>query len=160
MTGADTALPAEVPAKLPAVLLVLKGLDIGGIERLVVDLATALARRGAVVEVAVVNDRRDQLIGAHTIVLPHGIDPLAIAAAAEARTSRSSPFVTAITVASHRDPKNYPNLLRGVRAAIDRGAALRVVAVGEGPAWRRIVRWQLSSAWPTWSSSATRHLMC
>ena len=45
------------------VLLVAKGLDIGGIERMVVDLANALERHGAEVHVAVVNDRRDALMG-------------------------------------------------------------------------------------------------
>lgn len=227
------------------VLLVTKGLDIGGIERIVVDLAGGLAKRGCVVEVAVVNDRRDRLVGAlgtdivlhrlggsdrigfgasrrlahlvtsdrfdvvhvhgplpatvarltrhhrpivttsHTlwsalrwytrvawratvrqdaavvavsaavaaslpravsdrvIVLPHGVDPSSIrdaaALAAAERATRDldgtspSPEVTAIAVASHRDVKNYPNLLRGVKIAREHGARLRLIAVGEGP---------------------------
>jgi glycosyltransferase involved in cell wall biosynthesis len=217
------------------VLLVSKGLDIGGIERIVVDLARGLSRRGARVEVAVVNDRRDRLaspladagivlhrlggtdhigwsaarrlarlvaeprfdvvhvhgplpavlarlaprhrpvittshtvwgalrrptrvawrvtagrdattlavsavvaaslprrVARRTLVLPHGVDPAAIAAA-ERVGGDTSEVVTAVTVASHRDPKNYPNLLRGIRAAVDAGAPVRLVAVGEGP---------------------------
>lgn len=222
----------------PRVLLVTKGLDIGGIERIVVDLALGLARRGAAPEVAVVNDRRDGLMGtldaarvpvhrlggtdriggagawhlarlaaarrfdvvhvhgplpaivarlaprhrpvvttshtlwrglraparvgwrltasrdaaavavsaavaaslpravaAHTRVIPHGVDPEAIAAAlAAAGTRDESPdVVTAVAVASHRDVKNYPNLLRAIRLARDAGAPVRLVAVGEGP---------------------------
>lgn len=45
----------------PRVLLVLKGLDLGGLERMVVDLALVLGPGWA--EVAVINDRRDQLAG-------------------------------------------------------------------------------------------------
>ena len=43
------------------VLLVTKGLDLGGVERVVVDLAVGLSARGVDVEVAVVNSRRDRL---------------------------------------------------------------------------------------------------
>ncbi len=43
-------------------LLVTKGLDIGGIERMVVGLAVGLTRRGITTEVAVVNGERDRLI--------------------------------------------------------------------------------------------------
>ena len=43
------------------VLLVTKGLDLGGVERVVVDLAIGLSARGVDVEVAVVNSRRDRL---------------------------------------------------------------------------------------------------
>jgi glycosyltransferase involved in cell wall biosynthesis len=220
------------------VLLVAKGLDIGGIERIVVDLAVGLARRGAAPEVAVVNDRRQGLLGvldaegvtvhrlggtdrigvtaawrlgrlasarrfdvvhvhgplpaivarltpwhrpvittshtlwsglrapvrlgwrttapldaatvavsaavaaslpaavaARTRVIPHGVDPAAIAATVASvgpRPERPA-VVTAVTVASHRDVKNYPNLLRAVRAALSAGTALRLVAVGDGP---------------------------
>jgi glycosyltransferase involved in cell wall biosynthesis len=39
-----------------------------------------------------------------------------------------------VAVASHRDAKNYPNLLRAIRLAIDAGAKLRLVTVGDGPA--------------------------
>lgn len=45
------------------VLLVVKGLDLGGIERMVVDLAVDAHRRGEHVAVAVVNQRRDALVG-------------------------------------------------------------------------------------------------
>ena len=43
------------------ILLVTKGLDIGGIERMVVGLSMGLQQRGHHVEVALVNDRRDRL---------------------------------------------------------------------------------------------------
>ena len=223
---------------LPSVLLVTKGLDIGGIERIVVDLAIALAHRGVSVEVAVVNDQRDQLtslltdagvvvhglggtdrigapsarrlanlvadprfdvvhvhgplpavvarlaprhrpivttshtpfgalrwptqlawqmtarrdsatvavsavvaaslprkVAARTVVIPHGVDPTAIARTLANLRPRSAPddTVTAVTVASHRDAKNYPNLLRAVKVARDSGAPLCLVAVGAGP---------------------------
>ena len=39
-----------------------------------------------------------------------------------------------VTVAGHRDAKDYPNLLRAMRHAVDLGANLRVTAVGDGPA--------------------------
>lgn len=218
------------------VLLVTKGLDIGGIERMVVDLAKGLAREGAAVHVAVVNDRRDRLLSqldqspvtvhrlggsdrigwragwrlarlvrssdfdvvhvhgplpsivarlvpggrpvvttshtplsalrrptrlawrltargdaatiavsaavtasmpartsGRTVVIPHGLDSEAIAAARARGRRPLDEEVLAVTVASHRDAKNYPNLLRAVRAAGDRGAALRLIAVGDGP---------------------------
>jgi glycosyltransferase involved in cell wall biosynthesis len=220
----------------PRTLLVTKGLDIGGIERIVVDLAVGLSRRGAAVEVAVVNDERDGLAGvlrdagvavhglggtdlvglpaavrlarlarqgrfdvvhvhgplpavvarlvpsptsivttAHTLwagvraparaawrataardaasvavsaavvasmprrlaartrVIPHGVDPDAVAAARAAAPSGGGEAVTAVAVASHRDVKNYPNLLRAVAVARAGGAQLRLVAVGTGP---------------------------
>ena len=41
--------------------------------------------------------------------------------------------MVAIAVASHRDAKNYPNLLRAVRHARGRGSSVRLVAVGDGP---------------------------
>jgi glycosyltransferase involved in cell wall biosynthesis len=227
----------------PRILLVTKGLDLGGIERIVVDLASGLAARGVDVEVAVVNSERDRLIpplvdagvtvhrlggsdlvgvgasrrlvalirsggfdvihvhgplpavvarlGAlrsaatvmttsHTpwtslrpttrtlwratsgldvaavavssavagslprrsrsriTVIPHGIDPARIAAARAAANrspaSSSGGAITVVAVASHRDAKNYPNLLRAIRLAIDAGAKLRLVTVGDGPA--------------------------
>jgi glycosyltransferase involved in cell wall biosynthesis len=224
-------------------LLVTKGLDLGGIERVVVDLATGLTDLDVAVDVAVVNADRDRLIrslveagvtvhrldgsdligvgaalrlvrlvrsGAFDVVhvhgplpatvvrlaavgtearvvttshtpwtslrrttrllwrvtarldaaavavssavaaslpastqqrtaaIPHGVDPNRIAAARAAvdRSANRSPdgTVTAVTVASHRDVKNYPNLLRAVRHAIDAGADLRLIAIGDGPA--------------------------
>jgi glycosyltransferase involved in cell wall biosynthesis len=233
-------MPGRPPLRL---LLVAKGLDLGGIERVVVDLAAGLTDRGVAVDVAVVNADRDRLvpplveagvtvhrldgsdligvggavrlvrlvrsgafdvvhvhgplpaavvrlaaIGAevrvvstsHTpwtslrritrlcwrvtarldaaaiavssavaaslpastrrraTVIPHGVDPNRIAVArttVDRPANRSSDgTVTAVTVASHRDVKNYPNLLRAVRHAIDTGADLRLVAVGDGPA--------------------------
>ena len=220
------------------VLLVTKGLDIGGIERIVVDLAVGLTAAGSVVEVAVVNEGRAGLLGllqaagvpvhglsgtdrigwpaarrlsrltaagrfdvvhthgplpaivarlapnhrpivtsshtlwtalrppvrvawrataardaasvavsavvaaslplsiaARTRVIPHGVDPEAIRVAREAAGDRPlvPDVVTAVAVASHRDVKNYPNLLRAVGVARDSGVAVRLVAVGEGP---------------------------
>jgi glycosyltransferase involved in cell wall biosynthesis len=51
-----------------------------------------------------------------------------------ARTNHRDAFprMAAITVASHRDAKNYPNLLRAVRTAVDSGAALGLLAIGDG----------------------------
>lgn len=226
------------PAATMRVLLVTKGLDLGGIERVVVDIATGLSARGIDVDVAVVNSHRDRLAPAleaagitlhrldgsdmigpgaarrlaaliehghydvvhvhgplpavvarlatrgrrlittsHTpwgslrlptrmawratdrldaasiavsaavaaslptrarrraVVIPHGIDPTRVAAALDAARlrPRSDEHVTVITVASHRDAKNYPNLLHGVRAALDRGAPIRLVTIGDGP---------------------------
>ena len=220
----------------PRVLLVSKGLDLGGLERIVIDLALGLTAAGAAVEVAVVNDRRDALIAtletagvtvhrlggtdrvgvgaarrlmqlaraqrfdvvhahgplpavlvrlaaphnsastAHTpwsalrrvtraalrltgrreqagvavsaavqasmprsmarrsIVIPHGIDASAVRSArSNASANQGHDAVVAIAVASHRDAKNYPNLLRAVRHARGRGADVRLVAVGDGP---------------------------
>ena len=218
------------------VLLVTKGLDIGGIERMVVDLANALARHGADVHVAVVNDRRDALLGqlqlpaahvhrlggtdhmgwrsiralarlvrsdafdvvhvngplpavvarlvpgrrpivttSHTPlralhpltrwawrltarldaapiavsaavaasmpariaariqVIPHGLDVKAVEAARAHANHRTDDRVRLVTVASHRNAKNYPNLLRAVHLAIRKGADVSLVAVGDGP---------------------------
>ena len=69
------------------------------------------------------------------IVIPHGIDPDRITTArdAVAERPRTGDEVTVIAVASHRDAKNYPNLLHGLRAAIDLGASIRLVTVGDGP---------------------------
>lgn len=53
----------QARAAEPRVLLVVKGLDLGGIERMVADLAIGLHERGVPVEVAVVTDRRNRLAG-------------------------------------------------------------------------------------------------
>lgn len=222
----------------PRVLLVVKGLDLGGLERVVVDLAAGLARAGTPVEVAVVNERRHQLwdelaatgvpvhglggtdrVGpaaarrlaalvrrtghdvvhahgplpsvvarlvttrasvistAHTpftslhpasralwrgtawrdaavvavsgavaaslpgrsrrraTVIPHGVDAARIDVLLGARSgepARDGPLQL-ITLASHRSAKNYPNLLRALRHALDRGADLHLTALGDGP---------------------------
>ncbi|MEI8237845.1 MAG: glycosyltransferase [Actinomycetota bacterium] len=219
------------------VLFVVKGLDIGGLERVVVDLARGLLGQGVAVEVAVANGRRDALVAelldlevrvhrlggtdriglsaarrlrrlvcdprfdvvhvhgplpaavvrttrgrrpvvttAHTpwfgmrwitrsmwrltlradtatvavansvrmsfpahararmVVLPHGVDLAAAARArASARPSLVGAEVVALVVASHREVKNYGNLLRALRLSRDRGAPLRLVAIGDGP---------------------------
>lgn len=232
--------PATVGADAPRVLLVVKGLDIGGIERMVVDIALGLAARKTDVEVAVVNSRRDRLIPqlekesvvvrrldgsdrigfrgvwglsrlvrsgrfdvihvhgplpsvvvrlvarrraivttSHTlwsglrwptrlmwratasrdaatvavsaavaaslpagaseraIVIPHGLDHDSMRAALDVgpvvSINETEPSAQIIVVASHRDVKNYPNLLQAIRIALDLGARVRVKAVGEGP---------------------------
>jgi glycosyltransferase involved in cell wall biosynthesis len=221
----------------PRVLLFTKGLDLGGLERVVVDLAVTMHKQGVPVEVAVVNDDRDALAGvltdnaiplhllggtdtigieaarrfaqlvhrgpfdvvhahgplptvvarllsgrtpvvstSHTIwtavhpatralwsmtatrdaatvavsaavadslpthtknpvVIPHGVDPVAIkdaSAAAERARARRFP-VTAVTVASHRPAKDYPTLLLALELAVGMGADLGLIAVGDGP---------------------------
>jgi glycosyltransferase involved in cell wall biosynthesis len=230
-----------------SVLLVTKGLDIGGIERIVVDLAIGLNRRGIRTEVAVVSGARAQMLpllndvgievhdlggsdrigfGAarrlvslasggrfdvvhvhgplpsiiarlrigdsklvttsHTpwtslrsgtramwrltawrddaitavstavadslpgagrkrcTVIPHGVDTERVARARTAtKAQRGHAEQIAIVVASHRDAKNYPNLLHGFRIARDLGAQVRLVCIGDGPgldAHRRLAR--------------------
>ncbi len=82
--------------------------------------------------------------GRRALVIPHGIDPERAAAAsaagrgAGAANAASSgddadASVTVVAVASHRDVKNYPNLLQATRFAIDAGARIRLVGVGDGP---------------------------
>ncbi len=226
------------------VLLVTKGLDLGGIERVVTDLALGLASEGVNVEVALVNSARDRLahvieaagitvhrldgsdtigiaatrrlvglasdptydivhvhgplpsalvrlatrgkrtvttshtpwrslrsptrlawratarldaatiavssavaeslphhIARRVVVLPHGIDPARIDAALLAAGRQGKvrscqavgEDVIVMTVASHRDAKNYPNLLRGVQRARQAGAPIRLITIGEGP---------------------------
>lgn len=215
----------------PSVLLVTKGLDLGGIERIVADLAIGLHHRGQRVAVAIVNPARDRLVPAieragvevhrlggtdrigwrapnrlrrlhdsadiihahgpavasvvrlvaarrsvvstahtpwHSVdrrsraawratyrrdaatvavghdvaattpgcstVIEHGVDHrLAVELrAAHTRVADSGPL-HAITVASHRDAKNYPNLLHAIAHARRNGAPVRLVAIGEGP---------------------------
>ncbi len=216
-----------------------KGLDIGGVERIVVDQAVGLHGRGVPVEVALVNDARDRLvaplddagvpirrlggtdrIGARAalrlaalvrdphfgVVHVHGPLPSIVARAARSRsvalvTTSHTPFsslhpttraawrataarddaviavsgavaarssgdaaarggdpprhrsrahrqgpeqvgelgplagrvVRLVTVASHREAKNYPNLLRRCAQVVTPGADVRLLAVGEGP---------------------------
>ncbi len=224
------------------VLLVTKGLDLGGLERVVTDLAVGLQRRGVSMTVAVVSDRRDRLvpkldasgvtvirlggsdriglraglrlrsvsrsaafdvvhvhsplptplvrssrgarhrviatlhtpwtalhpgtrlawrltarrdrstiavsgavaaslprrIGERTMVIPHGVDAAAIAAAGGSRRETRTELgvtdddILVVTVASHRDVKNYPNLLRAFKSVLDAGRGARLIAVGEG----------------------------
>ncbi len=54
-------------------------------------------------------------------------------ALARSKTTRDHDDLVAIVVASHRDAKNYPNLLRAFRHACDLGAELRLVCIGDGP---------------------------
>ncbi len=77
-------------------------------------------------------------VASNAVVVPHGISPARIAAARHAAnctesSNRRSGVVRVVTVASHRDAKNYPNLLRGVRAALDAGAPIQLVTIGDGP---------------------------
>jgi len=222
------------------VLLVVKGLDLGGVERIVVDLAVGMHRRGWTAEVAVLNGVRSQLVPtlrqhdvpvhvvgasdrprlamfrrltqlirrgdwsvvhAHgpmatvltrlaasdapvvstshtpytslrrtsrlawratcgrdaatlavssavaaslpgrarigTEVVPHGIDTAHARSVRESAPRSTDGVVRAITVASHREVKNYPNLLRAVASARQAGVRLEVLAVGEGPRLER-----------------------
>ena len=103
-----------VPAGDMRVLLVTKGLDLGGIERMVVDLALGLTAQGVDVEVAVVNSRRDRLapaLDAAGITLHRldGTDTIGIRGAA---------------------PPRPP----GRRLAVRRRARPRPIACGRGPA--------------------------
>lgn len=78
-------------------------------------------------------------IGEACVVIPHGVN-LAAAAAAVRRSQilrdqlAPSAQVLVVTVASHRPAKNYPNLLRSVAAARAAGAPIHLLAVGEGEA--------------------------
>ncbi len=63
-------------------------------------------------------------VGRDAVVIPHGISPARIADARHGAncddvSERRTGVVRVVAVASHRDAKNYPNLLRGVRAALD-----------------------------------------
>ena len=221
---------------MTSVLLVTKGLDIGGIERIVVDLAIGLHQRGEHVEVAVVNSSRGALTPAltdagvtvhalggtdrigfsamrrlsrlvrndrfgvvhvhgplpaaltrlvpghrpivstshtpwtslhvltkrawrltagldaatiavstgvadslpraarqRTTVIPHGISAATARRAIGEASAAPTGNVGVIVVASHRDAKNYPNLIRAIKVAVSLNADIRVVAVGEGP---------------------------
>ncbi len=225
------------PDREPSVLLVTKGLDLGGSERIVADLAIGLTRRGVPVEVAVVNPHRDRLApsieaagvivhrlggsdrvgfaaarrlvglvrsGRYDVVHVHSplLAPLVRLAGGSCRSGhhiaqrvavvpsahprrmashrqarrgddrrvgrrsgnsagavsvtgrwccrtgstrleskrrcrplrpdRDSGPMAVIVVASHRDAKNYPNMLRAVKAATELGADLTVTCVGEG----------------------------
>ena len=82
----------------PSVLLVTKGLDLGGIERVVVDLALGLDARGVPVEVALVNPMRDRLVpplvdGGITVHRLDGSDLIGVAASRRlGRLVRSGSF--------------------------------------------------------------------
>lgn len=73
------------------------------------------------------------------VVIHHGVDVAAVAEHREARSSvrtelgvDADAFVIG-TVANYRSQKDYPNLLRAMRALVDRGVEARLVAVGQGP---------------------------
>ena len=72
-------------------------------------------------------------------VLIHGIDPDAVRPRAGARQSLRAGLgvgddeVLSLTVANLRRNKDYPNLLRAARIALDREPRLRFAAVGQGP---------------------------
>lgn len=73
------------------------------------------------------------------VTLTHGIDVVAVAAAAPDRAAvrtelgLAADSVVVGTVANFRAQKDYPNLLRAARELIDRGVAVQFVAVGQGP---------------------------
>lgn len=218
------------------VLFVVKGLDIGGVERIVVDLAIGVRRRGWVAEVAVMNGNRMQLasllqrydvpcrvIGgsdrpgvavvrrlasvvrseewsvvhahgplptvltrlvsggravvstshtpfsslhpvsrlawratahrdasilavssavavslpassrARAEVVPHGLDAIHVESVRVSARRGPGSSVRVITVASHREAKNYPNLLQALALARRAGAQLELLSVGDGP---------------------------
>jgi glycosyltransferase involved in cell wall biosynthesis len=71
--------------------------------------------------------------GGRARVIPHGIDLPQIERIIADRGPRSDGVVRAICVASHRDVKNYPNLLEAVRQAHEAVPSLRLLAVGDGP---------------------------
>jgi len=96
--------------------------------------ATAAGDTALVAVSAAVATSLPPSLAARARVIPHGVDPVAVERALSAADAPPSGGPTvALAVASHRDVKNYPNLLRAVRVALDRGADLRLVAVGEGP---------------------------
>ena len=72
-------------------------------------------------------------------VLIHGIDTEAVPAAPDARARLRAELgvaddeVLSLTVANLRKNKDYPNLLRAARRAVDAEPRLRFAAVGQGP---------------------------
>ncbi|WP_404381877.1 glycosyltransferase [Knoellia locipacati] len=72
-------------------------------------------------------------------VLIHGIDPEAVRPSEDARErvrrelGVADDDVLSLTVANLRRNKDYPNLLRAARLALDRDPRLRFAAVGQGP---------------------------
>lgn len=72
-------------------------------------------------------------------VLIHGIDTEAVPAAPDARPRLRADLgvaddeVLSLTVANLRKNKDYPNLLRAARRAVDAESLLRFAAVGQGP---------------------------
>lgn len=72
-------------------------------------------------------------------VLVHGVDLAAVrartgrAGAIRAELGVTGPEVLVVTVANLREHKDYPTLLGAARRALDSGAPLRFVAVGQGP---------------------------
>jgi glycosyltransferase involved in cell wall biosynthesis len=74
-----------------------------------------------------------------TEVLVHGIDLDNVAAHGTSRERMRAELgvgddtVLVVTLANLRAHKDYPNLLGAIRRALDTGAAIRVVAVGQGP---------------------------
>ena len=91
---------------------------------------------------AVTDEVRTSMSGAsgrRVVTLRHGIDVEGTAAALRDREAvraelgiGADEFVVG-TVANFRHQKDYPNLLGAARVLADRGVAVRVVAVGQGP---------------------------
>ena len=107
-------------------------------------MTARLDARSVAVSAAVASSLPER-IRDRAVVIPHGVDPLVAARAVTAADARTGVpgmgALIAVAVVSHRELKNYPNLLRGVRAAIDLGVDVRLRAIGEGPglAHRRLV---------------------
>ncbi len=101
--------------------------------------ATSRRDAGSIAVSESVRDSMRELDAARCVVVPHGIDADSIqtTAAATGAERGDDGVVTVIAVASHRAAKNYPNLLRAVVHAAERGATLRLVAIGEGPELER-----------------------
>jgi glycosyltransferase involved in cell wall biosynthesis len=99
--------------------------------------ATAGLDRASVAVSAAVQASMPRAIARRMVVIPHGIDERAVRAAAGNRSARADGGISVIAVASHRDAKNYPNLLQAVRHARLTGAPVRLLAVGDGPGLQR-----------------------
>ncbi len=76
---------------------------------------------------------------ARTELVTHGVSLDAIDAASaggpaiRAELGIGADEIVAVTIANFRAQKDYPNLLAAARILADRGVALRIVAVGQGP---------------------------
>lgn len=91
---------------------------------------------------AVTDEVRESMrgrVGEHAVTLRHGIDVERVAAErvhrADVRAELGigeGEFVV-VTAANFREQKDYPNLLRAARLLADRGVAVRIVAIGQGP---------------------------
>ncbi len=86
----------------------------------------------------VVRDTLPERLRARTEVVVHGVDLDAVRAHADREGARAelgigSDEIVFGTVANFRAQKDYPNLLAAAGVLRDRGARVRIVAVGQGP---------------------------